>query len=78
MVSASLDMLEESLVKKIEVMHEIQDENLDRADILVDRAVLVHDEYILFLKDRPYRQIIRYFNRHCILLPPELSGIPPP
>jgi hypothetical protein len=43
----------------------------------VDRAVLVHDEYILFLKDRPDGQIIRYFNRHCILLPPELSGIPP-
>ena len=36
MVSASLDMLEESLVKKIEVMHEIQDENEKQRELLKD------------------------------------------
>ncbi|WP_022773632.1 hypothetical protein [Butyrivibrio sp. AE2015] len=34
MVSASLDMLEESLVKKIEVMKQIQDENEKQREIL--------------------------------------------
>ena len=34
MVSASLDMLEESLVKKIEVMHKIQDENEKQKELL--------------------------------------------
>lgn len=36
MVSASLDMLEESLIKKIEVMKKIQSENAAQKDILSD------------------------------------------
>ena len=34
MISASLDMLEESLVKKIEIMKKIEDENARQKDIL--------------------------------------------
>ena len=36
MVSASLDMLEESLIKKIEVMKQIEDENEIQRDVLKD------------------------------------------
>ncbi len=44
--------------------HEIQDENLQRTDILTVRTVSIHDENILSFKDMRGRQIIWYLNWH--------------
>lgn len=56
MISASLDMLEESLVKKIEIMKKIEDENARQKDILsnnddvdleaFDKTLDVKGEYV--------------------------------
>ncbi len=45
MVSASLDMLEESLVKKIEVMKKIQDENARQKEILSNPETVDFEEF---------------------------------
>ena len=45
MVSASLDMLEESLVRKLDVVHRIQEENARQKDILSDPDHLDVEEF---------------------------------
>ena len=44
--------------------HEVQDEDLERTDILAVSAVGIHDEDILSLEDMSGRQIIRYLDWH--------------
>ena len=45
MVSASLDMLEESLVKKLDVMKKIQEENARQKEILSDPEKVEFEEF---------------------------------
>ena len=45
MISASLDMLEDSLVKKIEVMKKIQEENARQKEILSDLDLVSLEAY---------------------------------
>ncbi len=45
MISASLDMLEESLVKKIEVMRKIEEENIKQKEILSDAENVDFDAF---------------------------------
>lgn len=45
MVSASLDMLEESLVKKLEIMNRIKEENAKQKEILSDPETVELEEF---------------------------------
>ena len=45
MISASLDMLEESLVKKIEVMKKLEEENIKQKEMLSDPENLVLEAF---------------------------------
>ena len=46
--------------------HQIQDQNLDRTDILVHGTFFVHYKYIFSLQDLLYRKIPLCFDRHCL------------
>ncbi|MBE5837100.1 hypothetical protein [Butyrivibrio sp.] len=60
MVSASLDMLEESLIKKLEIMKKIEDENKKQTDILKDVSNVDEKAFdnILDVKGELIEQII--------------------
>lgn len=52
MISASLDMLEESLVKKIEVMKKIEEKNEEQKDLLKNPSDVNEDAFDKILDDK--------------------------
>ena len=52
MISASLDMLEESLVKKIEVMKKIEEKNEEQKDLLKNPSDVNEDAFDMILDDK--------------------------
>ena len=49
--------------------HEVEDHDLDRTDVLMDRPVLIHHEYIFSFKDLLYRKSVSDFDRQLYYSP---------